>query len=71
MHAARGRDHNNVSSVTAGNAHEALENPAVIFLVLGAADRNDPTARLTLWNFTWHTPFYLTRDHFNTSRLST
>jgi hypothetical protein len=59
VHAARGRDHNYVSGGATGHAHEALEDPAVIFLVLGTTDGNDPTARRTFWNFTWHKPFRL------------
>ena len=40
--------------VAAGDAYEALQDVAIIFLILGAADRHDPTACLALGNFAWH-----------------
>jgi hypothetical protein len=38
VQAARGRDHHDVGLAPAGAAHEALEDVAVVLLVLGAAD---------------------------------
>ena len=54
MHAARGGDDDDVRVRAAGNAHEALEDMAVIFLILRTADRHDPTARLAFRNLTGH-----------------
>src|SRR5262249_32567411 len=56
MQSACRRNDDNVRRLATGDAHEPLEDPAVVLLVLRATDRNDPTARLTFWNFTWHTP---------------
>src|SRR6185437_16072088 len=41
VHAARGRDDDDVGRRAARDAYEALEDAAVIFLILCAADRND------------------------------
>src|SRR5208337_1255520 len=54
VHAARGRDHDDVGVPATGDAHEALEDVAIVLLVLGAADRNDPAARLAVGNFARH-----------------
>ena len=54
VHAACRRDDDDVCIRAAGNAHEALEDLAVIFLILCAADRNDPPTCLAVGNFTGH-----------------
>ena len=48
VRAARGRDHDDVGVVAAGDLHEAREDLRVVFLVLGAADRDDVPARLAV-----------------------
>ena len=53
VRAARGRDHDDVGVVAAGLAHEAREDARVVFLVLGAADRNDAAARLAFGDPAW------------------
>jgi hypothetical protein len=45
VRAARGRDHDDVGVAAAGDAHETLEDARVVFLVLGATDRDDVAAR--------------------------
>ena len=52
VHAAGGGDHDDVGVLAPGDAHEALEDAAVIFLILGAADRNDPAA-LSVLELCW------------------
>ena len=48
VRAARGRDHDDVGVVAARGLHEAREDLRVVFLVLGAADRDDVPARLAI-----------------------
>ena len=54
VHAAGGGNHDNIGARAARNPQEAFQDAAVIFLILGAADRYDPTASLTRGNFTGH-----------------
>ena len=54
VHAAGGGDDDDVGFLAARGAHEALEDAAVVFLILGAADRDDPAAGLTVRNFAGH-----------------
>ena len=42
------RDHHDIGVPAAAEADEALEDAGVVFLVLGAADRNDPTSFATI-----------------------
>ncbi len=46
VRAARGRDHDDVGVPAPGDLHEAREDLRVVFLVLGAADRDDVPAGL-------------------------
>src|SRR5215469_15754615 len=54
VHAAGGGNHHDIGVLTARDTHEALEDAAVVFLVLCATDRDDPSARLTRWNLARH-----------------
>jgi hypothetical protein len=54
MHAARGGDHDDIGIFAAGDMYEALEDAAIVFLILGAADRYNPTAFFALGNLARH-----------------
>src|SRR5215831_7361045 len=54
VHAARSRNHDDIGVLAPRDIHEALEDVAVVLLVLRAADRDDPSPRLTLWNSARH-----------------
>src|SRR5258708_20736849 len=54
VHAARGGNHDDIGVCAAGDSYETLQDVAIVFLILGAADGHDPTASLTRGNFTWH-----------------
>src|ERR1700720_3092780 len=47
-------DDDDVGLPGARDAHEALEDPAVILLVLRTADRNDPTTPVAIGDFAGH-----------------
>src|SRR4029079_12129714 len=54
VHAAGGGDDDKVGVLTPRDPHEALEDAAVIFLILCATDRNDLAALLTVGNSAGH-----------------
>ena len=54
VHAAGGGNDDDVGLRSARDAHEALENPAVVLLVLRTADRNDPATRVASGDFAGH-----------------
>ena len=53
VHLARGRDHDDVGFLAAGNVDEAAQDALIVLLVLRAADRDDPAARFAFGNLTW------------------
>src|ERR1700732_2864561 len=55
VHPAGRGDDDDIRVGAARDAHKALQNMTVVFLVFGAADRHDPAAALAVGNFTWHT----------------
>src|SRR6266436_47710 len=65
VHAAGGGDDDDVGLLGARDAHEALEDPAVILLVLRTADRNNPTTPVAIGDFAGHpglTPLLMSRS---------
>src|SRR5882757_3248654 len=54
VHAARGGDDDDIGACAARNPYEALQYAAIVFLILGAADRHDPAASLAMGNFAGH-----------------
>ena len=54
VHAARGGNDDDIGVVAAGDCNEALEDVAIVFLILGAADRHNPTACFAVGNFARH-----------------
>ena len=49
---ARRRNHHNIGVGTAAEFDETGQDRAIVFFFLSAADRNDPTARFPVGNFT-------------------
>jgi len=54
VHAAGGRNDDDVGVLASRDAHKALEDPPVVFLILRSADRNNPSTPLTVGNFAGH-----------------
>src|SRR6516162_2590571 len=54
VHAARGRNHDDIGTLAPRDPHEALEDATVVLFVLRAADRDDPPPRLALWHSARH-----------------
>ncbi len=64
---ARGRDDDDVRVAAARDAHEAPQDVAIAFLVLGAADRDDPAACRTIRDYARH-PVLLLKPASRTCR---